>query len=85
MSALFTTGCYFLCMSSVGIMATSLAILVVLESRGFRNFHFSNNTFPVGTVIINLGNYKWGVLSIHKKCLTSMTILKEDDVIKKDT
>ena len=54
----FTTRCYFLCMLSVGIMHTSLAMLIVFESRGFRKtcIQFSNNTFPIGTVIMSLGS-----------------------------
>ena len=37
----FTTRCYFLCMSSVGIMNISLVILVVFEFRDFRKILYS--------------------------------------------
>ena len=55
------TRCYFLCVSAAGIMNMSFAILVAFESKGLEKtyIHFSNNTFPIGTVIINLGNYIW--------------------------
>ena len=63
-------------MSSVGKINISLTILVVFESTRFtKTFNdFLNDTFPVDTDIINL---------FHYKCLTSMTVLKYDDVIKK--
>ena len=66
----FTTRCYFLCMSSVGIMNMSLKILVVFESREFRKTYidFSNitnftqiNTFPIESYIINLFHNIWGI------------------------
>ena len=49
----FTNRCYFFCVSSVGIMIVSLAILVVFQSTGFRKnlYHFSNKIFPIDTVI----------------------------------
>ena len=53
----------------VEIMNISYAILIVFESRGFRKKNyigFSNNTFTIDTVIINLGNYIWGIWFIHK-------------------
>ena len=55
--------CYFLCVSAAGIMNMSFAILVAFESKGLEEtyIHFSNNTFPIGTVIINLGNYIWRI------------------------
>ena len=75
----------FYCMSSVGKMNISLTILVLFESRRFRKnfFDFSNNTFPIQTGIINLFHYIWGIWFIHKKHLTSMTVLKFDNLIKK--
>ena len=62
-SALFHDQVLFLCMLSVGIMHTSLAMLIVFESRGFRKtcIQFSNNTFPIGTVIMSLGKYIRGI------------------------
>ena len=47
-------------MSSVAIMNISLAILVEFDSRGLRKenyIYFSNSTFPIGMVIINIANY----------------------------
>ena len=50
-------------MSFVGMTNIPLAILLVFTSVGFRKkiYSFSNNTFPIGMVIINLGNYIWGI------------------------
>ena len=64
----FKTRCYFLWISSVGILNIPLTILVVIESRGLeKNYiHFSNNTFPLSTVITNLGSYIWGIWFIQK-------------------
>ena len=42
----FTTRCYFLCMSSVRIMNISLAVLVVFESRWYRENLFQQNLNP---------------------------------------
>ena len=55
------------------------------KSSGFRNvyIHFSNNTFPIDTVITSLGNYMWVMRFLHKSI--SMTVLKYDDTIKKVT
>ena len=48
-----------LCMSSVGIMNMSLAILVVFQSREFRKNLYSlfYDTFPINMVITNVCNY----------------------------
>ena len=48
-------------------MNLAVAILFVFESRDFSKtyVHFSNNTFPIDTVIINLINYKCGIRFIH--------------------
>ena len=67
-------------------MNVTLTILVVFESRRFRKnfFDFSNNTFPIETGIINLFHYIWRIWFIHKKhYISSMTMLKYDDIIKK--
>ena len=55
-------------MSAAEIMNMSFAILVVFESRGLEKtyIYFSNNTFPIDAVIINLGNYIWQISFIHK-------------------
>ena len=62
------TKCYFLRMSSVGVMNIFLAILVVLESRSFRRNYidFHSSTFPIDTCIINSFPCIWGVWCIHK-------------------
>ena len=40
---------------------------LVSDFRGFtkRFIHFSNSTFPIITIIINLGNYIWKIWFIH--------------------
>ena len=72
----FKTRCYFLCISSVGIMNISLTKLVVFKSGRFRK-NLSKNTFPISMVIINLGNYIWGAkydLFMKTRCLKSVQI-----------
>ena len=59
---LFTTRCYFLCMSCVGILNTSLTIFVVfLSSEGLVKAynHLSNNAFHIDTFVISLSSYIW--------------------------
>ena len=60
---IFSRPCVIFCVSAAGIMNMSFAILVAFESKGLEKtyIHFSNNTFPIGTVIINLGNYIWRI------------------------
>ena len=48
----FKTGCHYMFISTVGIIYISWEIRVLFETRGFQK-----NTFPIGRVIISLGNY----------------------------
>ena len=49
---------------SVGMMNLFFAVLVAFVSRECLEntyIHFSNTTFLIGTVFINLGNCIWGI------------------------
>ena len=80
------TGVVVFCMSSFGKMNIFLTMLVVFESRRFRkNFNFLNNTFSKREVFYKLISLYMGNLIYSWKYLTSMTVLKYDDTIKKVT
>ena len=53
----FAARCYFLYMSSIGIVNISFAVLIAFESTESRKTYvdFSNNIFPIDTVIIDFG------------------------------
>ena len=62
--ALFHDQVLSLCMSSVTIVNISFAVLVVFESTGFRKNLYKTYIkliFPIDTVIMDLGNYIWGI------------------------
>ena len=54
-------------MSYARIMNISLVILVVFESerKKITLIDFSNDTFPIDAVVINLDNYIWVVRLIY--------------------
>ena len=64
-----------------------LTILVYLCPEGLEKtaIDFSNSTFRIEAGIIKLFIFRvlYFVISYSWKCLTSMTVLKYDDVIKK--
>ena len=56
-------------MSYARIMNISLVILVVFESerKKITLIDFSNDTFPIDAVVVNLDNYIWVVRLIYNK------------------
>ena len=68
-------------------MNVSLTILVVFESEGLEKTYidFANNTILIDTSIKNIYFIIYGEFDLFIKYLTSMTLLKYDDVNLKVT